>query len=350
MEILDRNRLHAAKRAFSTRRVPEDAMKTLIAGPLQPGAGDLVLARVSGIGSHKRIELPSGRRALLSAGDEIVLAYGDRYAPDQYEAYVPTDLGPCHMVAAGGVAARAQSWHDRLSGPTQIEPIGLVGNGEGQPINLRDFALSETAGPLPSSVFAVFGTSMNAGKTTTAAALVKGFAAAGCRVGTAKVTGTGAGGDLWMMRDYGAAEALDFTDAGYATTFGVYHGDLQRATRMLLGALGARGCSVAVLEIADGLYQEETSALASSRAFQSLLSGTFFAAGDAMGAVAGASRLVDFGHNVLGISGAMTRSPLAVRETGAAACAPVYTLDDMIAPGAASLWLACGQAKHAAGE
>ena len=350
MEEFDNNRLQAAKRAFSTRRAPEGAMKTLIAGPQQPGAGDLVLARVTEIGSHKRIELPSGRRALLSVGDEIVLAYGDRYAPDQYEAYVPTDLGSCHMVAAGGVAALARSWHDGLSGPTRIDPIGLVGNDEGLPINLRDFALSEEdAGPLPSSIFAVFGTSMNAGKTTTAAALVKGFAAAGCRVGAAKITGTGAGGDLWMMRDYGAAEALDFTDAGYATTFGVYHGDLQRATQLLLQSLGTKGCSVAVVEIADGLYQEETAALASSRTFQSLLSGTFFAAGDAMGAVAGAARLVDLGHNVLGISGAMTRSPLAVRETGAAACAPVYTLDDMIAPSATSLWLACGEAKRAAG-
>ena len=190
MEEFDNNRLQAAKRAFSTRRVPEGAMKTLIAGPQQPGAGDLVLARVTEIGSHKRIELPSGRRALLSVGDEIVLAYGDRYAPDQYEAYVPADLGSCHMVAAGGVAALARSWHDGLSGPTRIEPIGLVGNDEGSPINLRDFALPEATGSLPSSVFAVFGTSMNAGKTTTAAALVKGFAAAGCRVGAAKVTGT----------------------------------------------------------------------------------------------------------------------------------------------------------------
>ena len=51
--------------------------------------------------------------------------------------------------------------------------------------------------------------------------MVKGLTGAGYRVGAAKVTGTGAGGDLWLMRDHGAYEALDFTDAGMATTAGL---------------------------------------------------------------------------------------------------------------------------------
>jgi len=349
MEILDRIRIRQAKRAFSTRRVPPDVMKTLITGPRAPRAGELVLARITALRSHKRIELPTGRRAALFDGDEIVLAYGNRYAPDQYEAYVPEDLGACHMVAGGGVAARAHSWHSRLSGPTEIEPLGLIGNSDGMPINLMDYALPAQTGPLPASVFAVFGTSMNAGKTTTAAALVKSFSLAGCRVGAAKLTGTGSGGDLWLMHDTGAAEALDFTDAGYATTFGASHDDLLAVTQTLLSALGARGCGVTVLEIADGLYQEETAALAACPSFQSILSGTFFAAGDAIGAVAGAEHLVKLGHNVLGISGALTRSPLARREADAAACAPIYTLADMVAPTSASLWLASRRNQLASG-
>lgn len=350
MEILDHNRLLKTKRAFSTRRVPEDRMITLLSGPRRPRSGDLVLARVKTIGSHKRIELPNGRRAILFEGDEIILAYGDRYAPDQYEAYVPKDIDACHMVAAGGIAARATSWHDRLSGPTEIEPLGLVGDGTGQPVNLMDFALPAFNGPMPVCIFAVFGTSMNAGKTTTAAALVKGFSEAGCRVGAAKVTGTGAGGDLWMMRDFGAAEVLDFTDAGYPTTFGTDRQALLKASRNLIGALGARGCGVAVIEVADGLYQDETAALAASTDFRSLLSGTFFAAGDAMGAVAGSRHLAELGHDVLGISGSLTRSPLSMREAVAAAQAPVLTLPDLINPAVAAKWLSGSDALLAAGE
>lgn len=350
MEILDRNRLLKTKKAFSTRRVPEDAMKTLLVGQRRPRAGDLVLARVKSIGSHKRIELPTGRRAVLFVGDEIILSYGNRYAPDQYEAYVPENLDSCHMVAAGGIAALASGWHDRLSGPTEIEPLGLVGNCDGQPVNLMDFALPAFNGPMPVCVFAVFGTSMNAGKTTTAAALVKGFSEAGCRVGAVKVTGTGAGGDLWLMRDFGAAEVLDFTDAGYPTTFGTDQQALLQASRNLVGALGARGCGVAVVEIADGLFQEETAALAESKEFQSLLSGTFFAAGDAMGAVAGSRHLADLGHQVLGISGALTQSPLAIREASAMADAPVHSLSELVNPALAAHWLSGTGALLAAAE
>lgn len=339
MEILDQGRLQNAKCAFSTRRVPITAMKTLCKGPLTPKAGDLVLARVKTLGSHKRIELPTGRKAMLFPGDEIVLAYGNRYAPDQYEAYVPDDLSPCHMVAAGGIAGEAVSWHERLVGPTNIEPIGLLGDAEEKVINLSGYALPKTNAPIPAHVFAVFGTSMNAGKTTTAAAVVKGLSRLGYSVGAAKITGTGAGGDLWLMRDYGAVSALDFTDTGLPTTFGVDSDVLIQGTRGLLSALGAQGCSVAVLEVADGLYQRETSALAQSSEFQSILTGTFFAAGDAMGAVSGAQSLLDMGHNVLGISGAITCSPLAIKEVTRAVDTPVYLLSDLFNPETASCWL-----------
>lgn len=342
MEILNRNRLERAKNAFSTRRVPVEAMNTLLCGDRAPKAGDLVLARVTNIGFHKRIELPTGRRATLAIDDEIILAYGNRYAPDQYEAHVPADLSPCHMVAAGGIAGQATSWHGKLSSPTAIEPIGLLGGVDGTPLNLVDFALPQPVHAPPQFIFAVFGTSMNAGKTTTAAGLVKGFTNAGYRVGAAKITGTGAGGDLWLMHDHGACEALDFTDAGMATTAGASVEDVLGGTRRLLSALGEARCTVAVIEVADGLYQCETAALAESAHFRALLSGTFFAAGDAMGAVSGAAHLHELGHNVLGISGALTSSPLAQREAGKVACAPVRTLDEIIDPEmAASLLQGC---------
>ena len=339
MQILERHVVNAAKRAFSCRRVPKEKIKTLLKDGPGPRAGDLVLARVSRLGSHQRIELPSGRRATLIPGDNIIVAYGDRYAPDQYEAYVPKDLRPCHLVAAGGVASRAVAWHDKMgSGPTCIEPIGLLGCARAEPLNLADFALANAKGPIPQAVFAVFGTSMNAGKTRTAATLVKGFADAGYSVGAAKITGTAAGGDPWLMSDYGADEVLDFTDAGFASTFNIHPERICDAAESLLGTLARRGCSVTVVEIADGLYQAETAALAQMERLQSILTGTFFAAGDAMGAVSGASDLARSGHRVLGITGALTRSPLAVREAAAASCFPVLGLNDLCDRGAVSEW------------
>lgn len=332
MQILDRKRIAWAKRAFSTRRVPSEAIKTIVDTGHTPKAGDLVLARVVTLGTHKKIELQNGRRAAMYPGDEIIVAYGDRYAPDQFEAYVPDNLGTCHLVAAGGLASHAVSWHDKLSGPTVIEPIGLLGCAQNNPLNLADFAIAKGGGIMPRYVFGVFGTSMNAGKTTTAAALVKGLTNAGYRVGAVKVTGTAAGGDLWLMRDFGAIEALDFTDAGFASTFNVASEKIQEASVHLLRHLASGGCDVAVVEIADGLFQTETAELAQLEAFKSLLTGTFFAAGDAMGAVSGAKHLIGLGHNLLGLSGAFTRSPLGKREAESQPGPGVYGLNELVDP------------------
>ncbi|MEM9107201.1 MAG: hypothetical protein AAGC96_16235 [Pseudomonadota bacterium] len=338
MQILDRHVVNRAKRAFSTRRVPAGDIKTLVTPMRAPKVGDLVMARVAELGSHKKLELPSGRRATMNAGDEIIVVYGERYAPDQYEAYVPQDMGPCDLVAAGGIAARTESWHQRMIGPTRIEPIGLLGCAGHEPLNIMSYAVERSQDAMPDVVFAVFGTSMNSGKTTTAAALIRGFSDAGHRVGGIKITGTAAGGDLWLMRDNGAVAVLDFTDAGYPSTFNIDPNDLWAGAENLLRTLGARGCNIAVIEIADGLLQGETASLASMESLRSLFTGVFFASGDAMGAVAGAASLASQGHRVLGISGALTRSPLASRETRCATPYPVLDLVGLRHPDAIREW------------
>ena len=61
-------------------------------------------------------------------GDEIIVCYGNRYAPDQFEALVSDDLGLCDLVASGGIASCEVNRHERMLPPTQILPIGLVGD------------------------------------------------------------------------------------------------------------------------------------------------------------------------------------------------------------------------------
>ena len=332
MESISFTRLLAAKPSYAVRRVDLEDCAVLLSDRYRPQEGDLVLARITGIGSHPRIELPNGRKAVLHIGDEVILAYGNRYAPDQYEAFVPENLDACHMVAAGGIAAKAVSWHSRLSGPTSIAPVGVLANAAGQPVNLKSYALPNFTGSVPKTVLGVFGTSMNSGKTATAAALVRGFTLNGYRVGAVKITGTAAGGDPWLMKDSGADMVLDFTDAGMATTFGVPLDTIETASKSLLSTLHLAECDVAVVEIADGLFQEETRQIAESKAFQSIFGGVVFASADALGAVAGAHRLGSLGYNVLALSGALLRSPLAAREASANAGLPVCDLHEFHTP------------------
>ncbi len=318
-------RIRKAKIAFTTRRVDFNACESILEDAA-PAVGDLVLARVEQLGQHMRIELRDGRRARMFVGDEIIVAYGNRYAPDQFEAVIPDTLAPCHLVAAGGIAAQMLTKHGKMKRPTLINPVGLLIDKTGKPLNLSQFALKKIAniGSRPLTL-AVAGTSMNAGKTTTAASLIKGLTAYGMKVGAAKITGTGSGGDLWFMIDSGADPVLDFVDAGFPSTYLVRFDRIVNTLNTLTSYLAGAGVDAIVLEIADGLYQEETAKLLSSKAMSQKVDGLLFAAGEAMGGRAGVEWLNQLDIPVLALSGALTRSPLAIREVENALNIPVLT-------------------------
>ena len=327
---LSPERLKHAKTSYSIRRVNlADATKLVV--DRRPEAGDLVLARVTRLGQHQHLESSSGRRARLWPGDEIVVAFGARYAPDQYEASVPADLSPCHLVAAGGIAAMVQSRHAGIKAATQIEPIGLLANAGGV-LNMRSAALSAPPSRRAPFTVAVLGSSMNAGKTTTAANLVAGLRRLGFRVGAAKVTGTGAGGDRWLMSDAGAAPVLDFTDAGFASTAGLPLEQLEHILTQLCRHVAVAGVECVVLEVADGLLQAETSALVKSMRFVKNVDAVLFAAPDAMSALAGVEWLRKHHLPVVAVSGVVTASPLAAREAQQAVGLPVHTADELTDP------------------
>src|SRR5690606_19542066 len=90
-------RLLRAKKAYSTRfvaaAIDQDpaAFGVLTNAERLQRPGVVVLARVATIGQHKRRESPTSRRQLLFEGDEIVVAYGSRYAADQFLALLPED-------------------------------------------------------------------------------------------------------------------------------------------------------------------------------------------------------------------------------------------------------------------
>jgi len=332
------SRLQRAKRAYTTRHVPLAHCTRLLDNPvLAPRAGDLVLARVTRVGKHATLEGPDSRRSALFPGDEIVVAYAARYAPDQFEARVPDSLGPCHLAAGGGVAALVTARHAGVAAPTELQPIGLLARGDRR-INLTDYARCGPAvnpmGPRPLTI-ASLGTSMNAGKTTSAAYLVRGLAAAGIRVGAAKVTGTGSGNDPGLLRDAGAAPVLDFTDVGYASTAGLQLPTLLDILNRIQAAMSAQGVEALVIEVADGLLQRETAMLLGSALFSQRVDACLFSSGDAMGAVAGVRWLHDNGLPVLALAGTLTHSPLARAEAEAATRLKTLGLAELADPACA---------------
>lgn len=336
-------RLKIAKRAFTLRRVPFDSFYEggrglwLCAGPIRPRAGDVVLARVDRLGLHGRLELPDGRKARLHVGDEILVAYGDRYAPDQFEARIPMDLGPTNLVASGGLASTVVARCGSVSRATDVIPIALVADDARVPLNLSRFGLRvpEVARSRPPTI-AVVGTSMNSGKTTAVQGLVLGLRASGETVGATKVTGTGSGADYWTMVDAGAACVVDFTDVGVASTYRIPFGVTEANFAALVDHLTNAGCSAIVIEVADGIHQPETARLLASDVFRACVDRLVFAAADAVGVVAGTEHLRGLGLRVVGASGLLTRSPLAHREASGACAVPVYAREELRDPAVAS--------------
>ena len=339
-----KQRLQAAKQSFVTRRVAKTAMESIIEDlSYQPKAGDLILAKITLLGHHTRTERTDGRKAQLFEEDEVILAYGNRYAPDQFEAVIPSDLSPCHMVAAGGIAARALSWHERIEFPTEITPIGLIADKNGHVINLANYSVPPALSVPNVPNVTVVGTSMNAGKTTTAAHIIHGLTKAGYQVGAMKVTGTGAGGDLWLMQDAGARVAVDFTDAGFPTSFKVEESELMGIVKKLSQTLVNQGCNAIVVEIADGVYQQETRALLQNEEYKALFKNVVFTARESLGATAGAEWLKSEGYHVPAISGRICCSPLAAREAADEVQLNVLDLEDLVNPETAKSLLATTQ-------
>ena len=174
--------LSRAKFSFVTRCLGPGKL-TIVHAPQQPGQGDLVVARADALGQHNFLEDRHGRRIRLHAGDLVVGAYGNRYATDFYEGYVPASPHT-HLLTAGGVFGTVASSHARRGEPTALEVIGALADGSGTPLELAGLArpLPPAADPRPPTVVVV-GSAMNAGKTTTAAGVVRGWARAGLRVG-----------------------------------------------------------------------------------------------------------------------------------------------------------------------
>ena len=332
MHPIDNLRVKRTKASFVTRRVDPDDIAWLDSEAEDLSAGDLVVARVTEIGQHGRLERPDGRRAHLFCGDEILVACGARYAPDQFEACAPKSVGDAHLVAAGGIAGLVRHSHAQMKPATGLTILGAACDRNRQRMNLARYGVSAAVRPSRVPVLGVCGTSMNAGKTFTAASLVHGLTAAGRKVAAIKATGTGGGGDLWMFRDAGAWLTRDFTDAGFATTYGVAADELFAGLLQLVSEAEAAGAEAIVLEVADGLRQTETAELLRRDRFRDLLDSVIFAAGDAMGAEAGVDWLQCAGYAPRALAGRLTQSPLAMREAAATIALPCLTAAELRTP------------------
>ena len=320
------------KVSYVARRVPRAFLQTQLPIPANPASGDVVLARVEKIGKNTTLELVGGRRCALHEDDLVVVAFGNRYATLQFEGYARAEGDCCDLLSMGGLCGLVESKHDSVSEPSRLRLLGAIGDADGNPVRLRDHALSPALFPRRAGprVICVCGTSMDAGKTYTVRSTILGLRRHGHRVAAIKLTGTASGRDTFSMLDAGADPAFDFIDAGHPSTYLCSTSELMDMFGVLVSQATSQHADCIVLEIADGLVQRETTALTTNPRFTGSVNAWLLAANDAPGAAGAVSILQTRGITPIAITGNASRSALVRQEVEAAtgiSCMPASDVE-----------------------
>jgi hypothetical protein len=241
-------------RASVTRTLPAEAAAEAAVAATPRGrwrTGDYAVAQVEGSRTPAwQVETTSGRFAQVGDGDLVLGALGSRRATlesvgDWRE--VGDDLAMTTLTRAGVLgrctSAAPQVW-------PLLVPLRYRGHLvlAGRVLRMADHALPARPRParLPPAILMV-GSSMSAGKTTTATAVIRRATRMGLSVAGAKLAGVGRYGDILAMRDAGADPVLDFVDAGLPATLGP-EAEVADAIERVLAAVAASGADLLVAE------------------------------------------------------------------------------------------------------
>jgi hypothetical protein len=231
---------------------PPDAFDGPVAPVPRPAwaSGDYVMGVVCGEGPNNVVELPDGRMTEVLPGDAVVGALGTRAATLEVVGDwrdVGDDL-VLEGLTSAGVLGKATSTARVLGRLLTLEYAGHLHDAEG-PLRMADFALAppEHTTPFAVPTVLIVGTSMSAGKTTSARTIIRRLGAQGLRVAGAKLSGVARRRDVLAMRDAGAAEIVDFVDAGLPSTM-CPPDELGPALDAVLARVAESGADVLVAE------------------------------------------------------------------------------------------------------
>lgn len=309
------------KKSIATKEITDYVVREDLVNTYTPKAGDVGIFEIVELGRHESIQSDSKRNVTIFPGDIIIACFANRYATSQFEGYVPevpTEM--VHILGAGGAIGIVKSKNQSLKDvePTLIRLKGYCCNHQGEVLNTIYHHTKKVpfTGKLPfkTEIILSIGSTMDSGKTTTAAFTARGLKATGKKVGFIKFTGTSYTKDKDFVYDCGADVTLDFSDMGYPSTYMTSFSDLLDLYQSLLEAMKDEAPDYIVMEIADGLLQRETNYLLKHKEFMSTIHNVVFSCGDSLSAFQGLKILNEMGIQPALLSGRFTMSPLLINE------------------------------------
>jgi len=207
---------------------------------------------------YNELELPSGRLSKLKKDDIIAVALGGRAGLKGFAGHLPKSLKAddvIHLLNLGGVAGVCTSANVQEVGePLRIRVLGGIAR-EGKLLNINQAKLFEPVYDMKNDIPLILttGASMDAGKTTVAAEIIKTLSRIGMKLAGAKVTGVGTLRDLYKMEDYGVYESVSFIDSGMPSTANVDEKLLVGICKGALDHLAKGNPDAIMVEFGDGI-------------------------------------------------------------------------------------------------
>lgn len=342
------------KKALTCQRILAFHLNPVLVATHTPKMGDVGVFRVTQANSGYIMDTRKVASQLFD-GDLVMLAFGSRYATNQYEGYVPDQpVQHCQLLGRGGVAGLLRSKNATFKTiPAQLELVGYATGHGGAVLNTVQRGSLDSFNPfnVRAKVILSVGSSMDSGKTTSAAWLCGGLRAAGKRVAYLKLTGTAFPKDAALNRDRGAHFAADFSDFGFPSTYLLDLETMLDLYQSLVNLACDEGkAEYIVMEIADGLLQRETAMLLDDPGFRSTVHATLFSAGDSLGVLSGLQILAQWGIRPFAVSGLFTASDLLIREVEDRIEVPVLRLSDLLTARATVLAAGADEVMELGGE
>lgn len=324
------------KRTIICKEVGEFSLNSSMTESYTPADGDVALFEVLTIGKHKSIQSETKRIVAIFEGDIIMAAFANRYATSQFEGYVPdVPTQELDILGAGGAIGLVRSKNASLEEvePTKLRLLGYVTNKQGDVYNTKFLHTRRVTfnGQVPNQAKVILsvGSSMDSGKTTSAAYLARGLKTTGKKVAFIKLTGTSFTKDKDFVYDCGADIAIDFTDGGFPSTYMCSKEEILDLYQTLLNMLAPEAPDYIVMEIADGLLERETDFLINDSRFMSTIDNVVFSCGDSLGVFYGLHLLGQIGVSPAVVCGRFTMSPLLIQEVQAKSSVPVLDIDQL---------------------
>jgi hypothetical protein len=187
--------------------------------------------------------------AEIAEGDILIGALGERFATLEATGSwreVGRNL-KMHLLTSAGIFGKMTSSSSFIPELVSLKYLGHI-QRDGQFLNMIDFAIDGDFPGFNTPVVLIVGTSMSAGKTTTAKILIRQLKLAGLKVVAAKLTGAGRYRDTLGMLDAGAEYITDFVEAGLPSTI-LPGKEYVKALKTMLGSIQNQNADIVVIEI-----------------------------------------------------------------------------------------------------